>query len=92
MEDGLGLFNLNNKFQTPPSWKTLQKTVSNSIKMAESSPKPVENTVGEGEIAHYEQFLRFLQCFQKSSPADTWKPGLVLETVNLRLKVANGML
>ena len=25
--------------------------------------KPVENTVGKGEIAHYEQFLLFPQCF-----------------------------
>ena len=28
--------------------------------------KPVENTVGRGEIAHYEQFLLFPQCFQKA--------------------------
>ena len=28
--------------------------------------KPVENTVGKGEIAHYEQFLLFPQCFQKA--------------------------
>ena len=27
--------------------------------------KWVENTVGKGEIAHYEQFLLFPQCFQK---------------------------
>ena len=27
--------------------------------------KQVENTVGKGEITHYEQFLLFLQCFQK---------------------------
>ena len=26
----------------------------------------VENTVGKGEIAHYEQFLLFQQCFQKT--------------------------
>ena len=25
--------------------------------------KPFENTVGKGEIAHYEQFLLFPQCF-----------------------------
>ena len=25
--------------------------------------KPVENTVGKGEIARYEQFLLFPQCF-----------------------------
>ena len=28
--------------------------------------KPVENTVGKGEIARYEQFLLFPQCFQKA--------------------------
>ena len=28
--------------------------------------KLVENTVGEGEIARYEQFLLFPQCFQKA--------------------------
>ena len=28
--------------------------------------KWVENTVGKGEIAHYEQFLHFPQCFQKA--------------------------
>ena len=31
----------------------------------------VENTVGKGEIAHYEQFLLFPQCFQKTCTADT---------------------
>ena len=28
--------------------------------------KWVENTVGKGEIARYEQFLLFPQCFQKT--------------------------
>ena len=28
--------------------------------------KPVENTVGKGEIARYEQFFLFQQCFQKA--------------------------
>ena len=28
--------------------------------------KRVENTVGKGEIARYEQFLLFQQCFQKA--------------------------
>ena len=31
----------------------------------------VENTVGKGEMAHYEPFLLFLQCFQKTCTADT---------------------
>ena len=34
-------------------------------------PKQVENTVGKGEIARYEQFLLFPQCFQKTCTADT---------------------
>ena len=33
--------------------------------------KRLENTVGKGEIARYEQFLLFPQCFQKTSTADT---------------------
>ena len=32
--------------------------------------KQVENTVGKVEIAHYEQFLLFPQCFQKTCTAD----------------------
>ena len=32
--------------------------------------KQIENTVGKGEIAHYEQFLLFSQCFQKTCTAD----------------------
>ena len=39
--------------------------------MAESSPKGVENTVGEGEIARHEQFLLFPQYFEKTCTADT---------------------
>ena len=32
----------------------------------------LENTVGKGDIARYEQFLLFLlQCFQKTCTADT---------------------
>ena len=33
----------------------------------------VENVVGKGEIAHYEQFLLFPQCFQKLSIVDVSK-------------------
>ena len=39
--------------------------------------KWVENTVRKGEIARYEQFLHFPQCFQKACTADTLQPGLV---------------
>ena len=38
--------------------------------------KPIENTVGKGEIAYYEQFLLFPQCFQKTNTAGlVWKRG-----------------
>ena len=40
--------------------------------------KRVENAVEKGEIARYEQFLLFTQCFQKTCTADMfgkgWKP------------------
>ena len=32
--------------------------------------KRVENTVGKGEIARYEQFLLFPHCFRKTCTAD----------------------
>ena len=37
--------------------------------------KALENTVGKGEIARYEQFLLFPQCFQTTSTVDTLNPG-----------------
>ena len=33
----------------------------------------IENIVGKGEIARYEQFLLFLKCFQKLSVVDALK-------------------
>ena len=33
--------------------------------------KRVEYTVGKGEIARYQQFLLFPQCFPRNSTADT---------------------
>ena len=41
--------------------------------------KWVENTVGKGEIARYEQFLPSPQYFQKTCTADTQKKRLVWE-------------
>ena len=35
-------------------------------KMAEIPPKWIENTVGKGEVARYEQLLLFPQYFQKT--------------------------
>ena len=46
----------------------------NNLELNESGRKfvkRVENTVGKGEIARYEQFLLFQQCFQKTYTADT---------------------
>ena len=37
--------------------------------MAEKFSKRIENTVVKGEIAHYEQFLLFPQCFLKTDNA-----------------------
>ena len=50
-------------------------TISNLMKIRKFS-KQVENTVGNGEIAHYEQFLLFPQCFQKTFTADMQNKGL----------------
>ena len=49
--------------------------------MEESSSKWVENTVGKGEIARYEQFLLFPQCFQKASFPGASKDVVVWEWV-----------
>ena len=45
--------------------------------------KRVENAVGKGELARYEQFLLFPNCFQKTCTADTYKPGLVWVRVKI---------
>ena len=47
--------------------------------------KQVENTVGKGEIAHYEQFLLFPQCFQKACFQGASKGVIVWEWVNAEL-------
>ena len=36
----------------------------NLMKMVERFSKWLENTVGKGKIAHYEQFLLYPKCFQ----------------------------
>ena len=71
-------------FQTK---KGLQTTISKLTKMAESYPKRVENTVGKGEIALYEQFLLFPQCFQKARFPGASKGVVVWEWVNLVIKL-----
>ena len=42
----------------------------------------VENIMGKGEIACYEQFLHFLQCFQKQSVVNLSKGVSVEHRVN----------
>ena len=52
----------------------LKEFADNNFKLDEKDrkfSKWVENTVGKGEIARYEQFLLFSQCFQKTCTADT---------------------
>ena len=49
--------------------------------MVESYPME-ENTVGKGEIARYEQFLLFPQCFQKACFPGVSKGVIVWEWVN----------
>ena len=47
----------------------LKKFADHNFKFDENGrklSKPVENTVGKGEIARNEQFLLFPQCFQKA--------------------------
>ena len=45
--------------------------------------KRVENTVGKGEIAHYEQFLHFPRCFEKACFPGASKGVIVWEWVNI---------
>ena len=52
----------------------LKEFADNNFKFDENGgklSKRVENTVGKGEIARYEQFHLFPWCFQKTCPADT---------------------
>ena len=51
------------------------------MKIAKFS-KRLENTVVKGEIAHYEQFLLFPQCFQKACFQEASKGVIVWEWVN----------
>ena len=55
-------------------WSKLKEFADDNFKFDENDgkfPKRIENTVGKGEIARYEQFLLFPQCFQKTCTADT---------------------
>ena len=67
----------------------LKQSADNSFKFDENSrkfSKRVENTVGKGEIARYEQFLLFPQCFQKACFAGALKGVIVWEWVKHMVK------
>ena len=52
----------------------LKEFADDNFKLTENGRKLskwIENTAGKGEIARYDQFLHFPQCFQKSCTADT---------------------
>ena len=55
-------------------WCKMKEYADDQIRLNENGrkfSKRVENTVGKGEIARYEQFLLFPLCFQKTWTADT---------------------
>ena len=61
------------KGQILDPWK-LKEFADDNFKFEEIGrkfSKWLENTVGKGEIARYQQFLLFPQCFQKTCTADT---------------------
>ena len=63
----------------------LKNFAADNLKFEENCRKlfrPVENTVGKGEIARYEQFLFFPQCFQKACFPGASKGVTVCEWVN----------
>ena len=65
----------------------LKDFADDSFKFDENSRKlfkPVENTVGKGEIVRYEQFLLFPLCFQKAHFPGASKGVIVWEWVNIK--------
>ena len=64
----------------------LKESADNNFKFHKNSrkiSKRVENTVGKGEIARYEQFLLFPQCFQKACFPGASKGVIVWEWVKM---------
>ena len=67
----------------------LKKFADDNFKFDENGrklSKQVENTVGKGEIARYEQFLLFPQCFQKACFLGASKGVIVWEWVKTLLR------
>ena len=66
-------------------WSKLKQSADDNFEFDVNSrkfSKLVENTVGKGEIARYEQFLLFPQCFQKVCFPRASKGVVVWESVN----------
>ena len=66
-------------------WSKLKQSADDNFEFDVNSrkfSKLVENTVGKGEIACYEQFLLFPQCFQKACFPRVSKGVIVWEWVN----------
>ena len=66
-------------------WSKLKQSADDNIKFDENIRKFfkwIENTMGKGEIACYEQFLLFPQCFQKACFPGVSKGVIVWEWVN----------
>ena len=56
------------------NFRLFQTFADDSLKFDENESqlfKKAENTMEKGEIARYEQFLLFPQCFQKTCTTDT---------------------
>ena len=71
-------------------WSKLKQSADDNFKFDENSrkfSKRVENTVGKGEIARYEQFPLLPQCFQKACFPGTSKGVIVWEWVKSVLSV-----
>ena len=63
----------------------LKRSADDNFKFDENTrkfSKQVENTVGKVEIARYEQFILFPQCFQKACFPGASKSVIVWEWVN----------
>ena len=65
-------------------WSKLKEFADDNFKFDENGRKLskwVENTVGKGEIARYQQFLLYPQCFQKACFPGASKGVIVWEWV-----------
>ena len=70
----------------------MKQSADDNFKFDENSktfPEWIENTVGKGEIAHYEQFLLCPLCFQMACFPGASKGVIVWEWVNSLLHEIN---